>query len=102
MGAITFRLSNEQESEIKRAAKMRNESVSEYIKKKIFSSINISTEVQIEKQKDSLNEIIDILNSLILQIKISSSLQTEILKSVNPNGAKSIIMDIKKAYEKGV
>ena len=100
MWAITFRLNSEQEKEIKIAAKMQKMNVSEYIKKKIFYTTNINTEVQIEKQKDSLNEIIELLNNLILQIKISSSLQSEILKSVNPNEAKNIIISIKEFYKK--
>ena len=100
MGAITFRVNNEQEKEIKIAAKMQKINVSEYIKKKIFYSTNISNELQVEKQKDCLNEIIEILNNLILHTRISNSLQTEILKSVNPDEAKNIISRIKETYLK--
>ena len=43
MEAITFRVTDEQEKEIKIAAKMQKVNVSEYIKKKIFYSTVIHT-----------------------------------------------------------
>lgn len=99
MGMIAVRFTDEEEKEIKKNAKILNISVSDFLRRKIFSGVSENDFLAYRMDlKNGIESMIEVMNSVLVQARMGNRLNGEILYKLSPSDAVEIVQNVKKRY----